>query len=159
MKTNYAKMCIKRFALLACVLAPLTAIAGPVTFTQLSIRMSPGVNATAYPTVTSEHDDAITGAESPCCTAVELHTHAMDGDIMRMRRVARLRTTEPPIFFVAVNPTRTVGSSSCLARACITTAPLAQDLPFAAARKSGRTLSRIMGKLGSDIRTPQDSED
>ena len=77
-----------------------TAPAPTVTFDQRTIAITPGSNAVALPTVTSTHDDAITGADAPCCTAVELHTHEMDGDIVRMRRVQQVPlTADTPTVF------------------------------------------------------------
>lgn len=38
----------------------------------------------------SAADDAVISASSDCCEAVELHTHIMDGDVIRMRKVARI---------------------------------------------------------------------
>ncbi|PZP86008.1 MAG: hypothetical protein DI582_04195 [Azospirillum brasilense] len=35
-------------------------------------------------------DDALLSARSDCCTAVELHTHVKDGDVVRMRKVASI---------------------------------------------------------------------
>jgi hypothetical protein len=35
-------------------------------------------------------DDALLGATSACCKAVELHTHVKDGDVVRMRKVASI---------------------------------------------------------------------
>lgn len=47
-------------------------------------------NAVGFMKITAPEDDVLTGAHSSCCAAVELHTHAMQGDIIRMRRVARI---------------------------------------------------------------------
>lgn len=51
------------------------------------ITLLPVTTLAAYPAFTSTQDDAITGVQSPCCRSVELHTHEMDGEIMRMRKV------------------------------------------------------------------------
>lgn len=61
--------------------------ASPITFADLSIPPSFTKNGVAFFTVTSETDDALTGAASTCCSAVELHTNQMDGEVMRMRKV------------------------------------------------------------------------
>lgn len=58
-----------------------------IAFTNPSIATPPGKNAVAYFTVKSDAADTILSASSPVCAAVELHTHTMDGDVMRMRRV------------------------------------------------------------------------
>src|SRR5580658_1857196 len=63
----------------------------------------------------------------------------------RSRRLARFRTTAPPIRRVAVKPTRMTSVPSSRSRACTSTAPLAQACPFAAARKSARFLKRSRG--------------
>ena len=80
--------------------APAVTAPATITFDKLSIAITPGAHAVAFPTVTSTRDDAITGADSACCTAVELHTHEMDGDIMRMRRVEQvaLKADTPTLF-------------------------------------------------------------
>jgi copper(I)-binding protein len=56
----------------------------------------------AYMTVanTGNTEDRLVNAASPVAERVELHTHAMDGDIMRMRRIAALEVHpgEPAIF-------------------------------------------------------------
>lgn len=52
------------------------------------IRLVPGkTNAAAYVTLTTTHDDRLTGANSECCDEVELHEMKMEGDVMRMREV------------------------------------------------------------------------
>src|SRR5690606_3667738 len=56
----------------------------------------------------------------------------------RRRRLARLRTTAPPILRVAVNPRRTEGSPSARSSCWTTTAPRAWETPLAAARNWGR---------------------
>lgn len=100
MKTDYVNTCVKRGTALAVVLFPLIALACPANFTQLTIPVTPGVNASAYPTVISEHDDALIGAESACCDAVELHTHMKEDNVLRMRRVDKveLKAGKPTVF-------------------------------------------------------------
>ncbi|MEM8785643.1 MAG: copper chaperone PCu(A)C [Pseudomonadota bacterium] len=46
-------------------------------------------NGAGYMTITNEGpaDDRLVGATSPVAGRVELHTHAMDGNVMRMRKV------------------------------------------------------------------------
>lgn len=44
-------------------------------------------NSVAFLTLISDRDDRLLSASSDCCKAVELHTHQMVGDVMRMRRV------------------------------------------------------------------------
>jgi copper(I)-binding protein len=61
-----------------------------IRFDHLTIPPAFSSNAVAYPTITSDHDDSITSVDSPCCTAVEIHMHEMDGSIMRMRRLDAL---------------------------------------------------------------------
>jgi hypothetical protein len=58
--------------------------------------------------------------------------------------LARFRTTAPPILFVAVKPIRISASPSWRSLAWAETAPWAQVLPLAAARKSGLFFSRSM---------------
>ena len=60
----------------------------------------------------------------------------------RIRRLARFRSTAPPMRRVAVKPIRTRTSPSSRRRPCVTSAPFGMTWPFAAARKSGRFLRR-----------------
>ncbi len=92
MKNNYVAMSASRLlaALALTLLLPTLALAASVHFSELTIPMHPGSNAVAYPTILSDQDDSITSITSDCCTAVELHTHEMKDDIMRMRRVKQL---------------------------------------------------------------------
>ena len=86
---------------MACGLPVAAVSAEPtITFSALSLPVTPGVNAVAFFTVTSTSDDAITDVDSSCCAAVELHQHTMEGGIMRMRRVASvpLKAHVPTIF-------------------------------------------------------------
>ena len=75
--------------ILSCLLPVAAFAAAPsVTASAGWAPPSPGqTNAVGYLTLTAAQDDALTGIDSDCCRAVELHTHRMDGDIMRMRRV------------------------------------------------------------------------
>lgn len=63
----------------------------------------------------------------------------------RKRRFMRLRTTAPPIFFVAVKPTLIVGSSSPRSRRCSENAGAPVRAPFAARKKSARFFKRGKG--------------
>ena len=58
-----------------------------VRFSNLTLPPSVTTTGVAYFTATSDLGDEITGATSPSCDVIELHTSKMDGDIMRMRRV------------------------------------------------------------------------
>lgn len=42
----------------------------------------------AYLTLRSDSDDALVGVSSPLVTSIEMHTHLMDGEVMRMRQLA-----------------------------------------------------------------------
>lgn len=90
-----------KFRLLAAVLLvtyPLLVHAAEIT--NLTITAMPGPNQAAYPTITSDTADAILSVASDCCRAVELHTHEMKGNAMRMRKVERvaLPAGEPVVF-------------------------------------------------------------
>lgn len=56
-----------------------------VSSPQLPLR--PGAVGVAYVTLTSDREDVLLSAASACCTAVELHNHIHEGDVMKMRRV------------------------------------------------------------------------
>ncbi len=72
----------------------------PVAVTNATIPVAPGEVAVSYPSITSPIDDVLLGASSPCCKAVELHTHEMDGDVMKMRKVdaVPLKAKVPTLF-------------------------------------------------------------
>ena len=59
-------------------------------------------NGAAYLTVQNagHHADRLVAAESPVAAKVELHTHTMDGGIMRMRRIdaVEVHPGEPAVF-------------------------------------------------------------
>ena len=75
----------------------------------------------------------------------------------RRRLFARLRTTDPPMRFVAVKPARIRSLPSARSRAWTTTAPREHDGALAAARKSGRILMRsILGSEASVKPSPFD---
>jgi copper(I)-binding protein len=65
--------------------------AEPITITEAwSPPSLSQTTAVGFFYIASSDDDAVTGAHSDCCTAVEIHEHIMDGDVMRMRRVEKL---------------------------------------------------------------------
>jgi hypothetical protein len=69
------------------------ALAEPIELSLAWARASPGAakNGVAYLTVTNHGaDTAIVGAETGAADHASLHTHIMDGDIMRMRPVDRI---------------------------------------------------------------------
>lgn len=74
---------------LAALIVPLAASAEPAV--RVDQPWSPPSlsqpNAVGFMRLTSPEGDTLTGAHSDCCAAVELHTHEMQGDIIRMRRV------------------------------------------------------------------------
>jgi copper(I)-binding protein len=77
------------FAAASLLLFAWPALAAPVVpISNPYIPTPPGSTGVAYMRVLSDSDDAITGAHSDCCTAVEIHSHEMNGPIMQMRRVA-----------------------------------------------------------------------
>lgn len=53
------------------------------------VRATPGGSTitAAFMHIKSEGGDKLTGATSPVAGRVEVHTHIMDGDVMKMRRV------------------------------------------------------------------------
>ena len=59
-------------------------------------RVSPGKTGSAYLSVTNTgaEVDRLIGASSPAADKAELHTHQMDGDVMRMRPVQAIEV--PP---------------------------------------------------------------
>lgn len=85
---------------LLCLLPLMAQAASGVTFSNARIPTPVSSNGVGYMVVQSSADDAITGAASSCCTAVELHTHTMDNGIMRMRQVASvpLKAATPVVF-------------------------------------------------------------
>lgn len=44
-------------------------------------------NGVGFVTLSASDDDKLIAASSDCCTAVELHTHIQEGDVVRMRKV------------------------------------------------------------------------
>lgn len=63
--------------------------AGPLTIRDVWSRATPARTGVAYLTVFNggTEADRLVGVESPVADRVELHTHAMKGDIMEMRRI------------------------------------------------------------------------
>lgn len=47
-------------------------------------------NGVGFMTLNASDNDALVNVTSDCCTAVEMHTHSMEGDIMKMRRVDKI---------------------------------------------------------------------
>lgn len=89
--TNWTQRFAKFIAQLTLlIMLPLAAHAAGITFSEARIPNPVSSNGVGYMSVRSDTDDAITGAASDCCTAVELHTHSMDDGIMRMRQVAEV---------------------------------------------------------------------
>ena len=84
---------MKRFISLLLALFALPALAGGLVirddWAPPSANPQMGV---AYLTIVNDSgaNDALTGAVSSCCEAVEIHEHQMNGAVMRMRKVNRL---------------------------------------------------------------------
>lgn len=74
------------------LLAPTLSLAcdDAINAVNATIPITPGEVAAAYPIFTSKADDVLLSASSPCCKAVELHTHTMEGGVMQMRQVERI---------------------------------------------------------------------
>lgn len=86
---------IRAAALLALVLGAGTTLgAGAIEVTDAYVRaVPPGApNSAAFLALSNGSGEprALVSAESPASEAVELHTHTMDGGMMRMRRVDRI---------------------------------------------------------------------
>lgn len=81
-----------RYVLFLLALFPLAALAAPpVEVIDPWVRPAPAqTGAVGFMTLVSPQPDVLIRAQSDCCTAVEVHEHTMDGDIMQMRQV-----TEP----------------------------------------------------------------
>lgn len=47
-------------------------------------------NAVGFVTISSDKPDALIGAESNCCAALELHTHRMEDDVITMRKLDKV---------------------------------------------------------------------
>jgi periplasmic copper chaperone A len=81
-----------RFALAALTWLPAAAAAQPVTVNDAWVRApAPGQTvAAAYMELTSRVDLLLVAVASPAAAAVELHSTAMEGGVMKMRPVGRI---------------------------------------------------------------------
>lgn len=93
-------------ALALALLVPAAATAADVRLGDLSIeqpwaRASVAANGAAYMTIRTSgaEADRLIGAASPVATTVELHTHLVEGDVMRMRPVKAIEVNvgEPAV--------------------------------------------------------------
>lgn len=83
---------MKRLAFLFCLIAAPAFACKWLTLSDAWIRTPSGPNAAAYFTIenTDAKADAIVGASSDCCEAVELHTILREDGVMKMRPMERL---------------------------------------------------------------------
>lgn len=72
--------------------AALAADGKGVTITAPWVRATPGGSniTAAFMQITSDAGDTLVAAKSDAAGRVEVHTHIMDGDVMKMRRVDKL---------------------------------------------------------------------
>ena len=85
------------FSLILCAF-PATAekkpipVSGEIEITGAWARASVSKNGAAYLTIQNHGDRAhlLIGAETPLARKVEIHTHTMDGQIMRMRKTEKI---------------------------------------------------------------------
>lgn len=81
---------MRRLVIALAVLLPLPALAAIHVEHAWSPPSLSQPNAVGFMDITSDTDDTLLSATSDCCTVVELHTHQMDGDVIRMRRVENI---------------------------------------------------------------------
>lgn len=67
-------------------------LAQDLTATNTRVRMVPPGSAVSavFVDLTSQHDDAVIGVESPAAVKVEMHLSAMQGGIMQMRKIEQI---------------------------------------------------------------------